>query len=129
MEYLNFQHAGRHYCIRMSEVSEVLNDRSFLRIPRMPACFDGLFQLRGRLITVLNLMRVLEIMDSAQMFYIVVFAPPYQHFGIRVPGTVETRFISSLEVSESSELGDVVSDGEHNYCLLQTDKMMAFSKK
>ncbi len=90
MQVLAFACGDRTFCIRITDVSEVLESAPVLSLPRAPSDFDGVFQLRGRIITLFNFVRCFGCGAEYSDSQIVLFAEPYLHFAIRVPGIVES---------------------------------------
>src|SRR5580765_1805973 len=95
MQVLTFQYGQENYCMNIDDVSEVLQDVAVVSLPRVPSPFEGIFQLRGRIITLFNFERYLEGTESAGESQIMVFADPRSHFAIRVPGLIESRTLNS----------------------------------
>jgi purine-binding chemotaxis protein CheW len=55
-----FRAAGRRFALRLADVREVVvPPRDFVRVPRAPACFRGVINLRGRVVPVVDLARLL----------------------------------------------------------------------
>lgn len=139
MQYLVFEHGRESYCISIDEVSEVLHSADVLALPRIPPEFDGIFQLRGRPVTLLNFAGCFLAGEAgtAAESEILIFAEPYQHFGIRVSGLIESRELEheKLEVpsSDDNRVGAVVEgiirDGETKiYNLLSADKIFQHAR-
>jgi chemotaxis signal transduction protein len=128
MHCLTFTRDTQRYCLPMQFVSEVMPDTALLRFPRMPECFDGLFQLRGRPVTVFNLLKAMNATDPFEFSQIIVFTSPWDHLSIRVPAPVETTTIGSFEITGTFRFGEMISEEEQQYHLLSVDKMISFSK-
>lgn len=131
MQVLTFRYGKENYCLRIEEVSEVLPDVAPVEMPRLPPGFAGIFQLRGKVITLFDFARSLgqpgEI-DSQ----IVVFSEPRDHFSIRIPGVIESRELRSdprditgRETAVSPFLESIVYDGQEIYHLLSAAKIFS----
>jgi purine-binding chemotaxis protein CheW len=125
MQVLTFQYGQENYCMDIDEVSSVLQDVAILALPRAPTPFEGIFQLRGRVITLFNFERYLGEPESEGDSQIIVFADPRSHFAMRVPGLIESktlgsepREITGRETRVSPFLKAIVYDGEEIYHLL-----------
>ncbi|HJZ10856.1 MAG TPA: chemotaxis protein CheW [Acidobacteriota bacterium] len=93
MQLLTFRHRDDLFCFNISDVSEVLDSASPHRLPRFPPEFDGIFQLRGRVLTLLCFLRAFRNDAEDGASEIIVFAEPWNHFALRVPASVETQFV------------------------------------
>lgn len=109
MQVVTFACGNRTFCIRITDVSEVLGSPRILSLPRAPSDFDGVFQLRGRIVTLLNFARCFDSEVPHSDSQIVVFAEPYPHFAIRVPGIVESISLAGATSAKPTE-----SDGEES---------------
>ena len=60
-KYISFNLGDDSYCIELSFVKEVLKDTSITRVPGTPEFIEGIMNLRGDYITVLNLKKFLNL--------------------------------------------------------------------
>ena len=60
-KYISFKLSNDSYCIELSFVKEVLKDTTITRVPGTPAFIEGIMNLRGDYITVLNLKKFLNL--------------------------------------------------------------------
>lgn len=94
MQLLTFRHREDLFCFNITEVSEVLDSVAPQRLPRFPSEFDGIFQLRGRVLTLLSFLRAFRRCNDEPSSEIIVFAEPWNHFALRVPAFVETQTLA-----------------------------------
>jgi chemotaxis signal transduction protein len=136
MQLIRFPHGQELVCLQISELSEVLDDAECVLLPRLPAEFDGLFQLRGRVITLLNFQRCFGGARADSGSEIIVFAEPRNHFAIRVPGQVETvepHPDQTEPFDADSKIGSITDsilrEGEKTYRLLSAKKILWFASQ
>ena len=65
-KYISFNLNDDYYCISLDYVKEVLKDTSITNVPGTPNFVEGIMNLRGDYITVLNLKKFLEIQDDTK---------------------------------------------------------------
>ena len=63
-KYISFNLYDDYYCISLDYVKEVLKDTSITRVPGTPDFIEGIMNLRGDYITVINLKKFLEISND-----------------------------------------------------------------
>lgn len=59
--YLSFKLNDNIYCIKLSDISEIIKETSFIKLPEISDYFLGITSLRGDYITVLNLKKLLNL--------------------------------------------------------------------
>ncbi len=64
--YISFNLSDNFYCIELSFVKEVLKDTTITHIPGVPNFIEGIMNLRGDYITVLNLKQFLNLSSGIQ---------------------------------------------------------------
>lgn len=65
-KYISFNLNNDYYCIELSFVKEVLKDTTITNVPGTPDFIEGIMNLRGDYITVLNLKKFLELESIEQ---------------------------------------------------------------
>lgn len=63
-KYISFNLNNDYYCISLDYVKEVLKDTSITNVPGTPDFIEGIMNLRGDYITVLNLKKFLSLSDN-----------------------------------------------------------------
>lgn len=61
--YLSFKLNDSIYCIKLSDISEIIKETSFIKLPKISDSFLGITSIRGEYITVLNLKRLLNLKE------------------------------------------------------------------
>lgn len=63
-KYISFNLNNDYYCISLDYVKEVLKDTSITKVPGVPDYIEGIMNLRGDYITVINLKKFLSLPES-----------------------------------------------------------------
>lgn len=96
---LAFERAGRAFALNAGDVSEIAADRPLVTVPRAPSAVAGLAIERGRLITVIELDRLLRIRAPAEgPSHLVVLAAPYGNLALRVNSKLQLEDAGAREV-------------------------------
>jgi purine-binding chemotaxis protein CheW len=112
MTYLEFRLARERFALPIASVQEVTEVTSLLRVPRAPAAIAGLADVRGRVITLVDLGRVFEAgveagTDGGGPPVALILAPPDSHIGLLVRGQPEVRRLDAA----AAQPGDGLIDG------------------
>jgi purine-binding chemotaxis protein CheW len=133
MEVLNFRLQDRSYCLEVSRVSEILSAAKVLVLPGAPPTFDGIFQVRGRIVNLLNLRRCFG-ENHNEPSSIIVLSGDLNQFALRVPDPVEVRILDfkSTHFPENVDglvriLQGTISDGIEIHHLISPDRLLAYS--
>ncbi len=65
IQFATFRVAGMLMGVHLSDVQELMRYQEMATVPLAPAAVEGLINLRGQIVTALNIRRVLGIEDSA----------------------------------------------------------------
>jgi chemotaxis signal transduction protein len=141
VEILSFSYQGDFFCIKATDIHEVINSVDPVSLPRIPDPFEGVFQHRGNVFSLMSFGRCMarfhgiistEIPDSQ----IIIFAEPYHQFAIRVPIPLETISIDREEISvvapekfSAAILDGIVNRGEQRYHLISAMKLFLHAGK
>ena len=63
-KYISFNLNNDFYCISLDYVKEVLKDTSITRVPGIPTFVEGIMNLRGDYITIINLKKFLSLPET-----------------------------------------------------------------
>lgn len=63
-EFLLFRIGADFYSVALTEIDEIQNSFSLSRVPMVPDYIDGIINLRGRIITVINMKKLFLIADA-----------------------------------------------------------------
>lgn len=132
MQVLVFRVGKEAYGFRLSDVSEAVAGMSVLQIPRVPLPFLGIFQLRGRVIALLDLIQCFwaDVAALQRESEVLVLAGAAQSLAVRVPGLVESAQIESeaLEAAAAEGIGAVldgiVCENQQIYHVLSATKLL-----
>jgi chemotaxis signal transduction protein len=135
MEVLNFYFRRQSYCLEISQIAEILNTSSIFPLPGIPPAFEGLFQVRGKIISLLNFPRCFGSGNEPAESQIIVFAEPAARFAIRVPAPVEAKSLEFGETQWSEDGGPLfvilkgtASDGNEIHHLISPAQLVAHAK-
>jgi chemotaxis signal transduction protein len=134
MLVLAFRMGRETYCLKLSDVSEVVAGVPVFSLPRLAPPLEGVFQLRGRVIAVLSLPAFFRIPMEEEHTEIAVLADPAQHLGVRVPGMLETvnlRMDASQQVTEESDsavLETIVCEDQQIYHVVSAAKLLSLAR-
>jgi chemotaxis signal transduction protein len=135
MQVLSFRNGKETYCVKVSEVSEVLNQVDVVALPRAPELFDGIFQLRGRVIGLFNLQKLLQAESLTGDSQILVLAEPHNQLAVRIPGNIESHLLNEdamdlreAEAGQGDLLEGIVYDGEEIYHILSLAKVFSHAQ-
>ncbi len=138
LELLTFVLAGEHYAVEIERIVEITPPRRSTRIPNSEESILGIISLRGTIVTILDLRRMLghpPLQEGADDPKIVVVACEGDHSGFLVdrvsrvikmdPDRIEVHPVVSI--SEQSEFIRGVFDyGEELNILLDLDRLCAY---
>ena len=65
MQMILFKMAQQYYLISADSVDEVIDAPSFTKVPLAPEWVEGLINLRGSVVTVIRLAKLIPIMEPA----------------------------------------------------------------
>jgi len=91
---------GEHYGLDIADVYEIIRLQPITAVPRAPACVEGVINLRGRIIPVIDLASRfgLEGAPRAKETRIVVAAAASTRVGLVVDGVSEVLMVSDTAV-------------------------------
>lgn len=95
--WVSFEVAHQQYAIAILKVFEVLSDADIEPVPRAPQAVLGVINLRGSIVTVVDLSVWLGLPQTAMAQCIIVINHEDQAFGIRVD-----RILEVLDIQQSA---------------------------
>lgn len=110
-KYLTFQLAGEEYGLPVLAVQEIIQWTDVTRVPRLPAFIQGVVNLRGKVIPVLNLRRRFELPEQAETprTCIIVLQIQQEHgrmlCGVVVDAVTEVVDLATDRIGKAPEFG------------------------
>lgn len=128
MQLLIFRMGKELYGFRLADVAEVVGDIQLLQIPRVPPPYEGIFQLRGKIVALLNLADCFRMEQGGRETEVLILQP--RGLAIRVPGLVESMFTANDDLRPASENGigavldGIVCENQELYHVLSASKLL-----
>lgn len=128
MQLLIFRMGKEMYGFRLEDVTEVVGHIQLLQIPRVPPPYEGIFQLRGRIVALLNLADCFGMEGGVRESEVLILQPP--SFALRVPGLVESMHTVTDDLRPASDEGigavldGIVCENEELYHVLSVNKLL-----
>jgi purine-binding chemotaxis protein CheW len=116
-QFLTFRLAEEQYGLDVLKVREVLEVPQITRVPRMPEYLKGVINIRGSVLSVIDLRRKLGLADSEYTVHsrviIIEIDMESEHMslGILVDSVQEVLDISMAEVSPAPHIGTAIDSG------------------
>lgn len=110
-KYLSFYLAKEEFAISVSSVREIIGIQEITHVPQMPAYVEGVLNLRGRVIPVINMRRKCGLPDvehGAQTCIVVVQIKSDTGtlpMGVVVDGVSEVANVAASDIEEMPEFG------------------------
>jgi purine-binding chemotaxis protein CheW len=110
-KYLIFELGNEEFGIGVLQVKEIMKLQEITRVPRAPEYLQGVINLRGRIVPVINLRRRFQMPEEAytERTCIVVVRTEVggveQPIGIIVDGVVEVLLLAADEIEERPDYG------------------------
>ncbi|HSE42494.1 MAG TPA: chemotaxis protein CheW [Acidobacteriota bacterium] len=136
MDLLSFHYLDETYCIKVTDVHEVISSVDPVQLPRVPEPFEGVFHHRGNVFSLLSftqcMARLSGIVSSpaTKDSQVVLFSEPYHQFALRVPGLIETTYARKRDITvvtaerfSAPILDGIVNKGEERYYLISAMKL------
>jgi purine-binding chemotaxis protein CheW len=133
MTYLEFTLARERYALPIALVQEVTEVPSLLRVPRAPQAIAGLADVRGRVITLVDLGRVFDAdvkEDPGGPPVALILAPPDSHIGLLVRGQPEVRRFDDAAAQPGDGLIDGILPAERGLTnIINSRRILDFCEK
>ncbi|MBF0559451.1 MAG: purine-binding chemotaxis protein CheW, partial [Nitrospirae bacterium] len=103
MKYIGFIISGQEYSIPILRVQEIMNTPAITLMPQAPAYVKGVTNLRGRIISIIDIRQLLGLPGTASGSRVIVLSSGRASFGIlvdEITGVVEIDD-SSVESTDS----------------------------
>ncbi|KAF0178988.1 MAG: chemotaxis protein CheZ [Nitrospirae bacterium] len=86
MQHIGFVMNGSEYTIPILKVQEIINRPQLTRLPQAPHYIDGVTNLRGRIIPIVNLKKLVGLSESEPGQKVIVVASGRMTFGVVIDG-------------------------------------------
>ncbi len=132
MQYIGFTMNQNEYTIPILKVQEIINTPTVTKLPQAPYYIEGISNLRGRVIPIVNLKRLMNQDGDEGGQKVIVISSGKVTFGILVDGItgVVTIMESEIEPAENfmkerlEQVEGVAKVGERLIVLLDTKKLI-----
>lgn len=128
MQMILFKMAQQYYLISADSVDEVIDAPSFTKVPLAPEWVEGLINLRGSVVTVIRLAKLIPIMEPAYEKNILIMKKQEETKGVLVEEVIEVLDITEediqLDNQEAEHAVGVVTIGEKVASVIQIDHMI-----
>ncbi|MGO9016498.1 MAG: protein phosphatase CheZ [Dissulfurispiraceae bacterium] len=130
MQYIGFTMNGNEYTIPILKVQEIVNLPHLTRLPQVPHYIEGVTNLRGRIIPIVNLKKMVGLGGDSLGEKVIVVTSGRIIFGVLIDAItgVVTIEDSAIEPPSDFNTSDIVSGvakvGEKLIVLLDTKKLI-----
>lgn len=128
MQMILFKMAQQYYLISADSVDEVIDAPSFTKVPLAPEWVEGLINLRGSVVTVIRLAKLIPIMEPAYEKNILIMKKQEETKGVLVEEVIEVLDITEDDIQlgnqETEHVVGVVTIGEKVASVIQIDHMI-----
>jgi purine-binding chemotaxis protein CheW len=135
-QFVSFLLSGEEYAIDIMRVQEIIRISSITRVPKMPDFVEGVINLRGKVIPVVDLRARFELekQEDDKHSRIVVVELSGKITGLIVDSVSQVLNISNDEIEPAPSIGSKVSSefilgvgkvGERLIILLEIDKILS----
>ena len=106
-KYLTFFLGAEEYGMEIRAVHEIIGVLPITRVPRTPPVVRGVINLRGRVISILDLRRKFDLppVEPGPTSCIIVVAAPAAHVGLLVDRVSEVADIAATDIAPPPPLG------------------------
>ena len=98
MQMILFKMAQQYYLISADSVDEVIDAPSFTKVPLAPEWVEGLINLRGSVVTVIRLAKLIPIMEPAYEKNILIMKKQEETKGVLVEEVIEVLDITEEDI-------------------------------
>jgi purine-binding chemotaxis protein CheW len=111
-KYLTFELAGEAYGIEIIRVREIIGMMSITKVPRMPGWVEGVINLRGKVIPVIDLRLKFEMdaIEQTSETCIIVVEVEGNQMGIKVDKVSEVLEIPGNDIEDAPTVGTDVDN-------------------
>lgn len=108
MQIIIFKLRDQYYAISTENVEEISKNISITKVPNAPTWVEGLVNLRGNVVTLINLCKLLQQEDSSCYNNIIIIQDEEEKVAIIVEDVVE---VVDIEEEDIQKIGEETADG------------------
>ncbi len=102
-QLLVFQAGDEEYAFPLTEVQEIVESPAITAVPCVQACVSGVLNLRNKIVTVINLPKLLGLPTSEHPRHVIVASKGNELFGFRVDTVTGVLRVGSAELQPVSQ--------------------------
>ena len=130
MQIILFTLNDRHYAISTDMVEEISKQIPSTNVPNSPDWVEGIINLRGNVVTLLNLSKLLQQDDSICYNNIIIMNNNDEKIGLMVQEVlqvldIELEDIQTLNSDEDDGMLGIVQIGEEIIDILEIEKLLS----
>jgi purine-binding chemotaxis protein CheW len=130
MQIILFTLNDRHYAISTDMVEEISKQIPSTNVPNSPDWVEGIINLRGNVVTLLNLSKLLQQDDSICYNNIIIMNNNDEKIGLMVQEVlqvldIEPEDIQTLNSDEDDGMLGIVQIGEEIIDILEIEKLLS----
>lgn len=118
MQIIVFTLGDKYYALRTDKVEEITKDVNITKVPNAPTWVEGIINLRGNVITLINLSKLLQQEDNLCYNNIIIVHDEEEKAGVLVKDVIEVVDIEEDDIQNVNQgsaegiLGIVRINGE-----------------
>lgn len=114
MQLIVFTKGEKYYGIRTENVGEIIKSTKIFQVPQAPVWVEGLINLRGTIVTLVNFSKFLEEEDNKLHKNIIVITNEEEKIGLLVEDivgvfSIKTEDIQTLETKTNENIEGIIS--------------------
>lgn len=98
MQIIVFTLGDKYYALRTDNVEEISKDMAITKVPNAPIWVEGIINLRGHVITLINLCKLLQEEDDVCYNNIVIVHDDEEKIGVLVKDVMEVVDIEEKDI-------------------------------
>lgn len=125
MNYVIFSLNKEEYCISMKDISEIIGLKKITKIPLSPKYVEGLINLRGEIIPIINLKTKIGLKSNNIPFSKIIIINGHRKFGILVDSIngILNKYDEKIE-SKTKYISSIIKSKNKEYFILDINKII-----
>lgn len=107
MQIIVFTKNEKYYGIKTENVGEIIKNTQFYHVPQGPQWVEGLINLRGSIVTLVNFAKFIGEADSEEHRNIIIITNKEEKLGILVEGIVGVYTINSADIQQLEQVKSI----------------------